>query len=388
MRKAILILSFVSLFSLNSGNVIPENNYENNYGNNNLGYNNYRSRTENRIPRFGSRFGNSRSKFYPSQNYQNQNYQNQNYQNQNYQNTNPYPTQNTDYQNGNNFQNKNVYNANVNNNDDETIYDGTVFQDVEDDFDTVVTNYDSTPEFNDKTKDKKKAGTASIDYDDIEVTKDVGEEYDTVTNGLVGMEDGKTIEGTDCTKQNYCSYWMKQDVVFKYNGVDCYVQSAHSGPSDYLGIKGDYREYRIDINGILKCKLAGKMVDNIQFFHVSGEIKDSIDVINKANDKLVEKRNKTNFVKPRDTTKSYTLSNNQLKFTMTLSSSANVWTTRLSAPSIRSDIVIGEKNGRCGKINNLLYFCKNGTCCSKYGYCGRNDNYCKSGCQSNFSICS
>jgi len=41
--------------------------------------------------------------------------------------------------------------------------------------------------------------------------------------------------------------------------------------------------------------------------------------------------------------------------------------------------------GRCGtEFGN----CPNGQCCSKYGYCGKTDGYCGSGCQPAFGICS
>jgi len=41
-------------------------------------------------------------------------------------------------------------------------------------------------------------------------------------------------------------------------------------------------------------------------------------------------------------------------------------------------------NGRCGGDYGM---CPDGKCCSKYGYCGRSDEYCASGCQPEFGSC-
>jgi len=41
-------------------------------------------------------------------------------------------------------------------------------------------------------------------------------------------------------------------------------------------------------------------------------------------------------------------------------------------------------NGRCGSEYGV---CPNGQCCSKYGYCGSSNDYCLSGCQSNYGHC-
>jgi len=410
MKKAIFVLSFVSLFSLNLGNVIPTNTYENNYGNNvgtnsygndNNGNNNYRNSFINRFAnRFTNRFSNNNNGNPYYKDYRNNGYQNnrntQYNQNvdipQNTNNQNVNVPQNTNIQNDN-YQN--VNNVNVYSNSTETIYDGTVYEDIygDDYMENTISYYDGVPEFNEKTQESgsRKPGNSNIQFnpDDFEVTKDVDDDYE-ITNNLVGMTDGKTIQGTDCTQQNFCSYWMKKDVTFKYNGVNCYVQSAFAGPNDYLYISSDQkdREYKIDINGILQCKVAGTTINNIQYFHVQGNIKNNIDVINKANNQLVEKRNKTNFSKTRDSTKKFTLSDNELKFSITLSNCNSVWSSRNGNECVRGDIVIGEKSGRCGNINGVQYFCKNNYCCSKYGYCGRNDNYCKAGCQSAFSVCS
>jgi len=42
-------------------------------------------------------------------------------------------------------------------------------------------------------------------------------------------------------------------------------------------------------------------------------------------------------------------------------------------------------NWRCGKSYNTR--CPNGYCCSKYNYCGKTSDYCKTGCQSDFGVC-
>ena len=41
-------------------------------------------------------------------------------------------------------------------------------------------------------------------------------------------------------------------------------------------------------------------------------------------------------------------------------------------------------NGKCGTKDGK---CPSGECCSKYGYCGRSDKHCSSGCQSEFGQC-
>jgi len=41
-------------------------------------------------------------------------------------------------------------------------------------------------------------------------------------------------------------------------------------------------------------------------------------------------------------------------------------------------------NGLCGKNYGK---CPNGECCSKFGYCGSDDGYCKTGCQKAFGVC-
>ena len=48
-----------------------------------------------------------------------------------------------------------------------------------------------------------------------------------------------------------------------------------------------------------------------------------------------------------------------------------------------------SSTNKCGKINNTIYECKKGYCCSKYGYCGKTKDYCsiKNGCQNSFGGC-
>jgi len=41
-------------------------------------------------------------------------------------------------------------------------------------------------------------------------------------------------------------------------------------------------------------------------------------------------------------------------------------------------------NNRCGPSYGI---CPSGQCCSKYGWCGKTDDYCDSGCQSEFGQC-
>ncbi|TKA33760.1 hypothetical protein B0A50_00596 [Salinomyces thailandicus] len=45
-----------------------------------------------------------------------------------------------------------------------------------------------------------------------------------------------------------------------------------------------------------------------------------------------------------------------------------------------------SNDGSCG--GELGFTCAEGYCCSKYGYCGLSDAYCKTGCQSDFGTCS
>ena len=44
-------------------------------------------------------------------------------------------------------------------------------------------------------------------------------------------------------------------------------------------------------------------------------------------------------------------------------------------------------NDRCGKVNNGIYECKSGYCCSKWGHCGKTSDYCGYGCQTPFGKC-
>jgi len=50
-----------------------------------------------------------------------------------------------------------------------------------------------------------------------------------------------------------------------------------------------------------------------------------------------------------------------------------------SAPSLPT-----STNGKCGSKDGK---CPNNECCSKYGYCGTSDKYCGTGCQSEFGQC-
>jgi len=44
----------------------------------------------------------------------------------------------------------------------------------------------------------------------------------------------------------------------------------------------------------------------------------------------------------------------------------------------------GDPDGRCGEVYGK---CPSGQCCSKYGWCGKSDDYCAQGCQSEFGDC-
>lgn len=42
---------------------------------------------------------------------------------------------------------------------------------------------------------------------------------------------------------------------------------------------------------------------------------------------------------------------------------------------------------KCGRVNNTIYECKSGYCCSKWGFCGTSQKHCGYGCQSEFGKC-
>jgi len=44
-------------------------------------------------------------------------------------------------------------------------------------------------------------------------------------------------------------------------------------------------------------------------------------------------------------------------------------------------------NEKCGKVNNGIYECKSGYCCSKWGYCGTSKKHSGYGCQTPFDKC-
>ncbi|KAI3641244.1 hypothetical protein MIR68_000716 [Amoeboaphelidium protococcarum] len=66
-----------------------------------------------------------------------------------------------------------------------------------------------------------------------------------------------------------------------------------------------------------------------------------------------------------------TMTSNQLTTTL----------TDIPAPSI------GIPAGGCGLINGNKLKCFEDLCCSQYGYCGSSDAYCGVGCQSNYGVC-
>ncbi|KAG4090649.1 hypothetical protein H8356DRAFT_1052772 [Neocallimastix lanati (nom. inval.)] len=64
----------------------------------------------------------------------------------------------------------------------------------------------------------------------------------------------------------------------------------------------------------------------------------------------------------------------------------NKTTTTQKTKTINSKESNISTNGKCGPKNGNK-ICPKGKCCSKKGYCGETDAYCKSGCQSEFGVC-
>ncbi|KAH7383774.1 hypothetical protein BKA66DRAFT_549232, partial [Pyrenochaeta sp. MPI-SDFR-AT-0127] len=58
--------------------------------------------------------------------------------------------------------------------------------------------------------------------------------------------------------------------------------------------------------------------------------------------------------------------------------------TTLSPPPATAPV--GTSTHKCGPNNNGR-ICASGYCCSQYGYCGKTDAYCSTGCQSSFGSC-
>ncbi|OUM63132.1 carbohydrate-binding module family 18 protein [Piromyces sp. E2] len=58
-------------------------------------------------------------------------------------------------------------------------------------------------------------------------------------------------------------------------------------------------------------------------------------------------------------------------------------TTRPTTTTKKGPIKTGSRD-KCGPG---VAICADGYCCSKYGYCGKTDDYCKSGCQSEYGTC-
>jgi hypothetical protein len=54
--------------------------------------------------------------------------------------------------------------------------------------------------------------------------------------------------------------------------------------------------------------------------------------------------------------------------------------TKRASPSVSQD-------GRCGSNGMTCLGSDDGSCCSKWGYCGSTESYCGTGCQSEFGSC-
>ncbi|OUM61793.1 carbohydrate-binding module family 18 protein [Piromyces sp. E2] len=73
--------------------------------------------------------------------------------------------------------------------------------------------------------------------------------------------------------------------------------------------------------------------------------------------------------------------------TSTTKTSKTTRTTKTSKTSTKKSSTnksLPTSYDKCGKD---VAVCADGYCCSKYGYCGKTDDYCKSGCQSEYGTC-
>jgi len=88
------------------------------------------------------------------------------------------------------------------------------------------------------------------------------------------------------------------------------------------------------------------------------------------------KTNITIKTKTTTTTKTKTITTTTKTKTKTITTTTKTKTTNVST--------VTSTNGKCGAKDGV---CPTGECCSKYGYCGRSEKHCGTGCQSEFGQC-
>ncbi|OUM63133.1 carbohydrate-binding module family 18 protein [Piromyces sp. E2] len=96
-------------------------------------------------------------------------------------------------------------------------------------------------------------------------------------------------------------------------------------------------------------------------------------------------KTKTSTTKSKTSTKTSKTSTTKSKTsTKTSKTSKTTKTSKTSTKKSSTKKSLPTSYDKCGKD---VAVCADGYCCSKYGYCGKTDDYCKSGCQSEYGTC-
>jgi peptidoglycan/xylan/chitin deacetylase (PgdA/CDA1 family) len=93
---------------------------------------------------------------------------------------------------------------------------------------------------------------------------------------------------------------------------------------------------------------------------------------------------KTTTNKKASTTKKVTTTKKTTVKKVTTTKKGTTTTKKVTTTKKATTTVKISTNGRCGGSNGV---CPNNLCCSKYGYCGQTNDYCGTGCQSEFGKC-
>lgn len=174
-----------------------------------------------------------------------------------------------------------------------------------------------------------------------------------------------------------------------FNGGACQIHTIKAGKDDYItnvGAKSGYINSFIDMNGKLRCKFKGVTFEDVQKVNIKGVMKNAsksyyissaIELYHLQVENKILNQGENTFYR------------NGLTLTITLGDCESTWSyrTRDTNSCVHSSWVLGDSTGQCGKIGNSYYFCKEGQCCSKYGFCGKSSNYCSVGCQHVFGTC-